>query len=147
MCHDPAWEDVLDGDTASWYLTKFNLTSGVLVPFFKVEGPCNDIPSFDTKEYKPDPIDPYQRTEFKQQKPLPIRDRKVCDSLEYIRNFCSAQKSKLVPLKECKKTGSLKETIMKVRTLLMTYIRHTVYHKEKGVLRGYMYDLQPKDQE
>lgn len=66
------------------------------------------------------------------------------DALETAKNGCLDLRRSLAKPAECHKTGPHAEALIKIRKVIGLSISNAYANGARGILRGYLYDLQPR---
>ena len=83
--------------------------------------------------------------EFKQLRPLPIGDQDTNKALEDLFEACAELRRSVPELSLCYRAGPLSAMLVKIRLALLSNLRNAYKNGVRSILRGYLYDLQPRD--
>ena len=83
--------------------------------------------------------------EFVQLRPLPIADHATNKALDDLSEACFEIRKSIVSTTECWNAGPHCVPLNSVRLALLSNLRSAYKNGVRSILRGYLYDLQPRD--
>ena len=131
LTEEPYFVEKLGGRRLSHFTQFFSLWSGHHVPFFKI---C-------------DRVDPKGEVVCKwpvQVRPLPIRDQAVANELEAFVTRSSILYKNLPSCVEVNESGPLRTVLAGIKHHLYKQVQHFKDDGVKGILRNYLFSLQPE---